>query len=56
MNPAIPIALVCLRVETVSNPNSNLMVQYSLLLTPNRAFPVQLTTNAEVGLPSVNHY
>ena len=56
MNPAIPIALVYLRVETVSNPNSNLMVQYSLLLAPNRAFPVQPTANAEVGLPSVNYY
>ena len=45
MNPATPIALVLFRVETIPNPN--LMAQCNLLLTLNRAFPVQPTANAE---------
>ena len=47
MNPATPITLIWFRVETVPNPNPNLMAQCNLLLTLNRAFPVQPTANAE---------
>ena len=45
------LGAVCFGIETVPN----LMTQCNLLLTSNRAFPVQPTVNVKYGLPSATY-